>query len=213
MEIKTIQATENAEPDWEFLDYALSLEKQWKDSRARFTDKELVDIFPEAKNIIPLKIREWEQVRHKITNSIKTKLLVIKKQSAKEHQWFWREVVKYLDGQRLVETQGHLVRLRRQLALARNDRPKNGAITDERIQRAIAVPLVDIAMRRIKLSKGGKTFFGLCPFHNERRPSFHIYHANNSFYCFGCQKGGNVITFVRELEGLSFREAIKYLTQ
>jgi DNA primase len=67
-------------------------------------------------------------------------------------------------------------------------------------------------MQNIKLRRSGRTFSGLCPFHNERHPSLHIYPHNNSFYCYGCNKGGNVINFVRELQGLSFREAVEYLT-
>lgn len=213
MKHNTIQTTQSAGPDWEFIDYARGLEKQWRDSLPRYTDKELLEMFPEARGMIPLKIQKWELVRQEITNSIKAKLQVIYKKSAQENQWFWRAVVKYLDRQRLAETHRHLVRLRRQLALARNDKPKKGAITQEHIQRALTVPLVDIAMQRLKLRGSGRTFVGLCPFHNEKSPSFHIYPANNNFYCFGCQKGGNVINFVRELDGLSFREAIDYLTR
>ena len=200
------------EADWEFFNYALDLEKQWEDSLPRLTDKELLDIFPEAKIVIPLKIKEWEKESHKVISIIKNKLRFAYKKSAPENHWFWREIIKQLDGERLVESQKHLMRLRRQLTIAQDRKPKDGAITEARIQQALTVSLVDIAAQRMKLRRNGKTLVGLCPFHNERKPSFHIYHANNSFYCYGCQKGGNVINFVRELEGLSFREAIKYLT-
>src|SRR3989344_4796299 len=192
MENNNLQSIQEMEADWEFFNYALDLEKQWEDSLPRLTDKELLDIFPEAKIVIPLKIKEWEKESHKVISIIKNKLRFAYKKSAPENHWFWREIIKQLDGERLVESQKHLIRLR--------------------IQQALTVCLVDIAAQRMKLRRNGKTLVGLCPFHNERKPSFHIYHANNSFYCYGCQKGGNVINFVRELEGLSFREAIKYLT-
>ena len=212
MENNAIQIIEDTEPDWEFFNYALDLEKQWEDSLPRFTDKELFEVFPEAKRIIPLKIMEWEKELHNITSIIKNKLRTAYKQSAPENHWFWREIIKILDGDRLAEPHRHLMRLRRQLTVAQDRKPKNGAITDERIQRALAVSLVDIAMQRMKLRKNGKTFVGLCPFHNEKTPSFHIYPIKNNFYCYGCQKGGNIINFIRKLDGLSFREAIEYLT-
>lgn len=213
MEYNTTQVVQSTEVDWEFIDYAMDLEKEWKNSLPRFTDKELLGIFPEAKGVIPLKIMDRERELGYVINTIKRKLSIVHRKSAPENQWFWREVVKQLDGRKMEEIQRHLLRLRRQFAVVQNKGFRKGTITQEDIQQALTVSLVDIAAQRIKLRKTGKTFVGLCPFHNEKTPSFHIYHANNSFYCYGCQKGGNVITFVRELEGFSFREAIKYLTQ
>jgi hypothetical protein len=215
MEMKTTAKTKSPsefqEPDWEFLDYAARLEEQWKQTLPHYTDKELLAIFPEAKIIIPLKIREWMQEQKKVIEVIKAKLRVVYKKSAKENQWFWKEVVKQLDGHKLMEINKHLTRLYRQRAIAENRKPKGNRLSEEQIQQALAVPLVDIAMRSIKLRRAGRTFMGLCPFHNERRPSFHIYPQKNNFYCYGCNKGGNVINFVRETQGLSFREAINYL--
>ena len=52
---------------------------------------------------------------------------------------------------------------------------------------------------------------GLCPFHNEKSPSFNVYPENNSFYCFGCGAGGDVITFIRKIENLDYIEAVKML--
>lgn len=201
----------NTDEDWEFLDYAARLEEQWKESLPRYTDKELLEIFPEARYVIPPKIQEWKCKRRKVVEAIKAKLLVVHTKSAPENQWFWKEVIKQFDGQSLIEANRHIYRLRRQLAVAQNRKPKGNQLTDERIQRALAVPLLDIAMQNIKLRKSGRTFSGLCPFHNERHASFHIYPHNNSFYCYGCSKGGNVINFVREVQGLSFREAVEYL--
>ena len=50
-----------------------------------------------------------------------------------------------------------------------------------------------------------------CPFHNEKSPSFNVYPENNSFYCFGCGAGGDVITFIRKIENLDYIEAVKML--
>lgn len=209
--IETIQANEYQEPDWEFLDYAAELEKEWRESLPRYTDKELLEMFPEAKRIIPVKIQEWRSKRRKVIEVIKSKLRIVHTKSAPENQWFWKEVIKQLDGHEVVEMNKHISRLCRQLTVGQNRKQKGNRLTEERIQQALAASLVDIAMQNMKLRKAGKTFMGLCPFHNERHPSFHIYPHNNSFYCYGCNKGGNVINFVRELQGLSFREAVEYL--
>jgi len=63
----------------------------------------------------------------------------------------------------------------------------------------------------VALKRRGRTAVGLCPFHSEKTPSFTVYPDSQSFYCFGCQKGGSVITFIQEIERLDFVEAIKLL--
>lgn len=209
-EAKNVQDTDD---DLEFFNYVLDLEEEWKQSQHKFTDKELLQMLPEARIVIPLKITEWEQELKNVTGIIKNKLRIMRKQYTKDKWWFWREVIKKWDGKKLDEIQKHLMRLRRQLAIIQNRKEKSSAITQEHIQQALAVSLKDIGRERLKLRRSGSNFVGLCPFHNERTPSFCIYTATNSFYCFGCQRGGNVINFIRELEGLSFRETIIYLTR
>ena len=63
----------------------------------------------------------------------------------------------------------------------------------------------------LTLKRRGRTLTGLCPFHSEKTPSFTVYPDTQSFYCFGCQKGGSAFTFVQEIERLDFVEAIKLL--
>jgi DNA primase len=65
----------------------------------------------------------------------------------------------------------------------------------------------------VKLKRSGSTYVGLCPFHSEKTPSFHVNPALGIFKCFGCGKGGNIITFLREHEKFSYIEAIRYLAQ
>lgn len=71
--------------------------------------------------------------------------------------------------------------------------------------------IVDVISGYIRLTKKGSTYFGLCPFHNEKTPSFSVSPSKQMYYCFGCGAGGNVITFIMEYENFSFIEAIKYL--
>lgn len=63
----------------------------------------------------------------------------------------------------------------------------------------------------LPLKKKGRYLVGLCPFHSEKSPSFYVYPQNQSFYCFGCGAGGDVITFIRCIENLEYMEAVKLL--
>lgn len=71
--------------------------------------------------------------------------------------------------------------------------------------------IVDVISGYVKLKKRGSTHFGLCPFHNEKSPSFSVTASKQMYYCFGCGAGGNVITFIMEYENYSFPEAVKFL--
>lgn len=71
----------------------------------------------------------------------------------------------------------------------------------------------EIAENYVHLRRAGKNMVGLCPFHSEKTPSFNVYPGNNSYYCFGCGKGGGVINFVMDAERLDFLEAVKWLAQ
>ena len=71
--------------------------------------------------------------------------------------------------------------------------------------------IVDVISSYVKLKKQGSSYFGLCPFHNEKSPSFSVSGEKQMFYCFGCGEGGNVFTFIMKYENYSFQEALKYL--
>ncbi len=73
--------------------------------------------------------------------------------------------------------------------------------------------VVDLIGSYIKLTKKGSSYFGLCPFHNEKSPSFSVSRDKQMYYCFGCGAGGNVLTFVMEYENYTFVEAMKYLAE
>ena len=71
--------------------------------------------------------------------------------------------------------------------------------------------IVDVISGYVKLQKKGRDYFGLCPFHNEKSPSFSVSRVKQMYYCFGCGAGGNVFTFLMEYENYSFSEALKFL--
>ncbi|MBQ1549934.1 MAG: DNA primase, partial [Clostridia bacterium] len=63
----------------------------------------------------------------------------------------------------------------------------------------------------VHLKRAGRLSKGLCPFHSEKTPSFTVYPDNQSFYCFGCGKGGDIITFTRDIENLDYLDAVRFL--
>src|SRR5437667_10911025 len=65
----------------------------------------------------------------------------------------------------------------------------------------------------VALRKSGKSLQGLCPFHNERTPSFYVFPESQTWHCFGCNEGGDVFTFVEKQLGLDFRDALLYLAE
>lgn len=75
------------------------------------------------------------------------------------------------------------------------------------------IDIEDVISSYVNLKSRGKTLVGLCPFHNEKTPSFTVYPESRSFYCFGCGAGGDIISFVRRMDNLDYVEAVKSLAQ
>ena len=73
--------------------------------------------------------------------------------------------------------------------------------------------IVDIISQYVHLKRSGRNFFGLCPFHNEKSPSFSVSPDKQIFHCFGCGVGGNVFTFLTKIEGINFIEAVQTLAE
>lgn len=75
------------------------------------------------------------------------------------------------------------------------------------------VDIVQVVSAYVPLKKNGSRYWGLCPFHHEKTPSFSVNGEQNLYYCFGCKAGGNVVQFVEEMEHLTYREAVEYLAR
>ena len=73
--------------------------------------------------------------------------------------------------------------------------------------------IVEVISQYIHLKRSGRNYFGICPFHNEKSPSFSVSPDKQIFHCFGCGVGGNVITFISKIEGIGFKEAIENLAE
>ena len=81
---------------------------------------------------------------------------------------------------------------------------------DELIARS---DIVDVVSGYVALQRKGGNLFGLCPFHNEKTPSFSVSPDKQIYHCFGCKKGGGVINFIMEEENLSFPDAVRFLAR
>src|SRR5579872_4654358 len=73
--------------------------------------------------------------------------------------------------------------------------------------------ILDVVGASVKLKKAGRSYVGLCPFHKEKTPSFHVSLERGSFHCFGCGVGGDMFTFIEKVEGVDFKGALKQLAE
>lgn len=88
------------------------------------------------------------------------------------------------------------------------------ALSDNFLQELkMKTDIEDVISTYVTLKRRGATLVGLCPFHNEKTPSFTVYPATQSFYCFGCGAGGDAITFLKKIENLDYLDAVKTLAQ
>lgn len=165
-----------------------------------------LSVFPEAKReyILP-KLRELESGFAKLESVATNKL---RRSQHLKDGWFIREIVKVFEVSDLIEMKREMYRLRQYLP----QKPTRGNVNQERIKRAKEFPIVQLAeMHLQKLTKCGKAYRSLCPYHEERTPSFYLYPDTNTFHCFGCGENSDVISLTQKLHSLSFLEAVKYL--
>jgi len=192
--------------------YIEELEKNWKHSSISYSDNELLQIFPELKtDIIPAKIKELSEQKNSLQSQIRRTLQYYKIRFPRDY-WFLSIWIKHTIIKDLIHIEKQLFYFERLRHLSRGKKDSK-RLSDEQIAEANAFPIENIIGQQNRLRKSGRDFVALCPMHQEKTPSFHIYTETNSFYCFGCSQGGNTITLVRLLHNLSFPEAIKYLTK
>ncbi len=85
-------------------------------------------------------------------------------------------------------------------------------IADDKIDEVRnATDIVEVISGYVHLKKRGKNYLGLCPFHTEKTPSFTVSAEKQMYHCFGCGKGGNIFTFLMEMDKISFVEAVRSL--
>ena len=190
-------------------EYVQELEAKWKASMPTFSPQFLYDTFPEAwKDTIPAKIKELQKDRRDLCSQMRQ---IIEKTQVTDPgtQVFVRECVKHFQVPALCDLERHVSRLKR-LLIIQEVGSKNMRCS---VDLAKQSPILDVATRNgLAHRRSGKSYRARCPFHDDHSPSLHLYPESNSFYCFGCQKGGDVIQFVQDLLHLTFLEAVRYLT-
>ena len=76
-----------------------------------------------------------------------------------------------------------------------------------------AINIVDIIGESVSLTKAGRNYLGLCPFHGEKTPSFNVVEDKQFYHCFGCGRSGDVFKFIEEMQGLSFAESVQVVAE
>lgn len=174
------------------------------------SDIQILQAFPQARQIVQAKIREWGAERETVVMVIKASLDLSRGYDDVTRE-VWTEWVKLFYGPKLDAIDRHHWRLRNLKAVLRGVSPDPDRITPAMIELAQAVPIEGIA--GLEVRRAGRLYRGLCPFHEERSPSFTIYPNGGGFFCFGCGAGGDAIEFLRLKHGRTFPEAVKFLAR
>lgn len=178
-----------------------------------FTDEELLKIFPEAKKIIPEKIKEWNE-KCKELKDITREALKNAEDNCQSDIWFTEIFIAKFILPKLYEYERYILRLKRYRNIYK---PKKNSQIDnyekfrEKIEIAKNYPIAELARGKLELKQSGNNFVSLCPFHNERTPSFYLYTNTNTFVCFGCGAKGLVINLTMHLYDLNFKQAVEML--
>ena len=162
---------------------------------------ELLEIFPEAKDIVPQLYERYIAIQHGILIKSKGSLKEALKFEGRD-KIFWSEMVKLDLSIQLQDLTKNIKRLKQLMRIINK-------CENVDVERAREVSILEIL--DVELKKKGKYYVGSCPFHKDNTPSFYVYPDTNSFYCFSCSQGGDVIRYVMIKNGLGFIDACKYL--
>lgn len=177
----------------------------------KYSDKELLEIFPEAKEMIPEKIKEWERKLKKDKRKLKDCLIYIYRQKIDEFSyWFFEKVTRFYLMPPILEADRNILRLKRMLSIFKPN-GKKMEHWQEKVEKARQYPIYEMAKYKLLLNPSGDKFSSLCPFHDEKHASFFVYTEINTFCCFGCQEKGDVIKLTMHLYGINFKEAVEML--
>lgn len=174
----------------------LARELEKKHPRIRLKTEELKEIFPEILEIAPARVRHLESQIRSLT-SIYDRIKI----DTKTLEGLWEEERRE---EEIKELKKQLLRFRRFLPQG-----QQYGLTDAQIEDAREYPILDLVDQP---RRSGGTFKILCPMHEERTPSCNIYVERNGFWCFGCNKGGDVIDFMMARDDVDFTTAVKQLT-
>lgn len=191
-----------------------NLEHAWRKSQLRCSYRELINIFPEAMTMIEQKIAEYNKQKQRLVKFIKSQFRKISQfKTDCFSSWFCEELIDEFYVKKLIELEKILSRLYFQRKLSRGEKCNcgNSSISQEKIEQARQYPIEKIVMNFKKAYQRNRRIYALCPFHSDKQPSFIAYLETNSWYCFGCQQGGDIIKLISQLKNLNFKETINYL--
>ena len=172
----------------------------------RYSNQELLEIFSQAKEIIPKKIKENQEKYDELKEKAK-KLLKKAREIAGDDTWFTKSVIKAFYAPDLIKYERRIFKLKTYL------RPKDTMVInfERRVEKAREYPIVQLAEGFMNLRRKGSLYSSSCPFHNEKTPSFFVYPESNSYHCFGCGAHGDVISLAEQLYNNQFKEAVMRL--
>lgn len=172
----------------------------------------------EGKEIITRNLEKLKRIRKEFYSSIEEFINLIEgcsenREEQELFEWFWKKVLAIYCCGEISYIEQNITRLIRLNSLLKNPKVKNckSKVFENEIRQAKKVSLLDIVSERQRVKRSGNKYATNCPFHKDKHPSFFIYPETNSFYCFGCGVGGDVIKFVELLFNYSFKEAVKWL--
>ncbi len=194
-------------PDDDF-SYWFSAERKWKEAQPRMNQKELYDTFlASTTELISDKIKELISEYEAVEKTILEQIRCIQTESKNESEKLVMQAfLEQMQIKKLLTIEAQLKRF----YLYRNFQHGKHQETID-VQKAKEYPIERLLTHTPKLRKMGQNYLTLCPLHDEKTPSFYLYTRTNSFYCYGCHTGGDVIRLTRLLYGYSFTETVRYL--
>lgn len=184
--------------------------KYWIQNVMRHTPEYLRKVFPGREDVALRNIKNITNEIESIESKYQHHLREIEKITIDdETTYFCKAVLAMEYGPKLKDLDRQIYALKRYLP--RSTSNKKIIDFEEKLFVAKEKPLYEIAQNHTRLSKTGESYKGLCPLHEEKTPSFYVHEETNRFRCFGCNEGGDVITFIMRINNISFREAVHEL--
>ena len=176
-----------------------------------YSNKELLEIFPQAKHIVLALIKELNAKRKALVLYITKELSAIKAESKDEvYRYFWRLWLMLNQGQELQEVDSKLARLNRLLRIIQGKPAPKGSLPDDMVQAAREVP-VESLLDQQTFRGNGYNFTALCPLHDDHDPSLRIYKEQNRAWCYVCNDGGDSIKLYMLMNDCDFKTAVTEL--
>lgn len=184
------------------------IEREWRLS-SRISDRQLMAAFPDAEPLLMKQLRSTERWVTVLEHGIQLERRAIHTKVTDEFSlWFYDQLLDLNYGEQLHALRKKIAITKRRLNLLLGVTVP-GQLTDEAIAHAKEQPIEQLLSEPLR--PVGQRLMGRCPLHEDKTPSFVVYKATNTAWCFGCQTGGDTIKLVQLLHGYNFKQAVNYL--